>query len=117
MGFSPFDKLNIKQAFTFRRKALCEDATLRAFFKSYLFIWLCQVSHSGGLRTLSCSKWDLVPDQGLNLGPLHWECKWDLVPDQGLNLGPLHWECSILASGPPGKSYSREILSEKRYEV
>ena len=25
-------------------------------------------------------------------------------PDQGLNLGPLHWEHGILASGPPGKS-------------
>ena len=24
--------------------------------------------------------------------------------DQGLTLGPLHWECRILAIGPPGKS-------------
>ena len=25
-------------------------------------------------------------------------------PNQGLNLGPLHWECRVLATGPPGKS-------------
>ena len=24
-------------------------------------------------------------------------------PDQGSNLGPLHWECGVLAAGPPGK--------------
>ena len=29
---------------------------------------------------------------------------WDLVPDQGSNLGPLHWELGVLATGPPGKS-------------
>ena len=27
-------------------------------------------------------------------------------PDQGLNLGPLDWECRVLATGPSGKSYS-----------
>ena len=25
-------------------------------------------------------------------------------PDQGLNPGPLHWECGVLATGPPGKT-------------
>ena len=25
-------------------------------------------------------------------------------PDQGLNLGPLHWECRVLATGSPGMS-------------
>ena len=25
------------------------------------------------MQTLSCSRWDLGPRQGLNLGPLHWE--------------------------------------------
>ena len=33
----------------------------------------------------------------------------DLVPEQGSNPGPLHWECAILATGPPGKSL--EIIS------
>ena len=26
-------------------------------------------------------------------------------PDQGLNTGPLHWECGVLATGQPGKSH------------
>ena len=25
----------------------------------------------------------------------------DLFPDQGSNLGPLHWELGVLATGPP----------------
>ena len=28
----------------------------------------------------------------------------DLIPDLGLNLGPLHWECGVLDTGQPGKS-------------
>ena len=28
---------------------------------------------------------------------------WNLVPDQGSNPGPLHWEHGVLASVPPGK--------------
>ena len=56
-------------------------AYLLAFFYSfcfniYLFIWLCQV---------------LVAACGI------------LFPDQGLNLGPLHWEHGVLATGPPRK--------------
>ena len=27
---------------------------------------------------------------------------WDLVPDPGLSLGPLHWESGVLANGPQG---------------
>ena len=31
--------------------------------------------------------------------------KWfAILPDQGSNLGPLHWELRVLATGPPGKS-------------
>ena len=44
----------------------------------YLFIWLHQV---------------LVAAYGI----------W--FPDQGLNLGPLHWEPGVLATGPLGKSH------------
>ena len=29
---------------------------------------------------------------------------WDLVPDQGLNSGALHWNHGVLTTGPPGKS-------------
>ena len=52
------------------------------FFKFYL-----------AASCLSCGMWDL-------------SCSLrDLVPDQGWNLGPLHWECRILATEP-----TREIL-------
>ena len=35
-----------------------------------------------------------------------------LVPAQGSNSGPLHWECRALATGPPGKSPSFIISIE-----
>ena len=31
---------------------------------------------------------------------------WDLVPDQGSNPNPLHWELRILATGPQRSSYN-----------
>ena len=37
------------------------------------------------MQTLSCSMWDVVPDQESNLGPLHWELR-------------------VLVTGLPGKS-------------
>ena len=53
-----------------------------------LYIYLFAVLDlSCGTRSLRCSMWDLVP------------C-------QGLNPGPLHWELGVLATGPPGKSHS-----------
>ena len=33
-----------------------------------------------------------------------------LFPDQGLNLGPLHWKHRVLATGPSGKSSSKLFL-------
>ena len=33
-------------------------------------------------------------------------------PDQGLNLGPLHWELRVLTTGPPGKSLQLIIIWE-----
>ena len=32
------------------------------------------------------------------------------LPDQGLNLGSLHWERGVLGTGPPGKSQDCELL-------
>ena len=32
-------------------------------------------------------------------------------PDQGLNLGPWHWECGDLATGPVGKSPDVSIFT------
>ena len=57
-----------------------------------IFIAVCGI--------FSCSMWDLsvvacellVATCGIQL------------PDQGSNLGPLHWERRVLATGPPGKS-------------
>ena len=49
-----------------------------------IFIETCE-SFSCGMRTLSCSKWDLVPRSGIKSSPLHWEHR-------------------VLATGPPGRS-------------
>ena len=44
-----------------------------------------------------------------------------LFPDQGLNLGPLHWDCGLLATGPPGRTLvyvtksSFRLLCEDRF--
>ena len=38
--------------------------------------------------------------------------KAEKFPDQGLNLGPLHWECGILATGPAGGVPHVLVLSE-----
>ena len=44
----------------------------------HVFLW------THGTQTLSCGKWDLVPQ-----------------PE--INPGPLHWEHGVLVTGPPGK--------------
>ena len=70
------------------------------FFKNiYLFIYLAAPG-------LSCGMW----------GSLVAACKLlvvacgTLFPDQGLNPGPLRWECGVLATGPPGKSRSLILI-------
>ena len=37
---------------------------------------------------------------------------WDLVPPQGMEPSPLHWEHGVLATGPPEKSL--RFTSEKK---
>ena len=37
-----------------------------------------------------------------------------LFPDQGSNLGSLHWKCRILPTGPPGKSEVYIFIHEKK---
>ena len=67
------------------------------FFFLYLFIWMHWVlvvaqrifSLHCGMETLSGGMWWQLPDQGLNLGPLHWElslsqCTTRGSPDTGL---------------------------------
>ena len=51
------------------------------YFKKYLFIWLYRVSvaacgiFSRGMRTLSCGVWGLVPQPGMEPGPLNWKLR------------------------------------------
>ena len=47
---------------------------------------------------------------GLHYGTRDFQSSWDLVPDQGLNPGLLHWEPGVSATGPPGK-FLGNILS------
>ena len=76
------------------------DYFIYLFFNIYLFIWLHLVfiACTGSsifccdMRTFSCNTWDLVPDQGSNLGPLHWDHR-------------------VLASGPPSIVGYYKILS------
>ena len=59
-----------------------------SLLKQHDFIWLPRVLVvARRIFNLHCGTWDLI-----------------LVPDQGQNLGPLHWERGILATGPLGKS-------------
>ena len=62
------------------------------FFFLYLFIYLASPG-------LSCSMQDLV---------------W--FPDQGLNLGHLHWEHEGLATGPPGKFQISDFVGYRNRE-
>ena len=67
-GDSPLGSLNTW--------SMLPSSGLFFFFLKKIFIWLCQV---------------FVAACGIQF------------PDQGLNLGPLHWDCRVLASAPPGK--------------
>lgn len=64
--------------------------------------------HDGNVLYLHCPTWwarvavafiYLFGSQGLN-GSM-----WDLVPNPGIELGPLPWEHRVLAIGPSGKSH------------
>ena len=57
-----------------------------------------------GFQFLSMFFLKIVFIDSLPCAELSYSCgMWDLVPCQGLNLGPLHWEYGVLATGPPGK--------------
>ena len=38
-------------------------------------------------------------------------------PNQGLNLGPLHWDPGVLATGPPGKSPTLVLVSSLLFKL
>ena len=64
------------------QKKLCLFVCLK-----YLFIYLAALGLSCGMQE------SLVVAHGIQF------------PDQGSNLGPLHWALKVLATGPPGKSW------------
>ena len=66
-----------KYWFLLKKKKFVEDSWFTVLKKIHLFIWLCQVFIA------ACGIW---------------------FPDQGLTLGPVHWEFRVLVTGPPGKS-------------
>ena len=79
------------------------------FFKFiYLFIWLYQVLvwHLGSLVFIAAGRILVTAGDSLSCS------MWDLpFPDQGSNLGALHWEPGVLATGPPGKSRQHQVFS------
>ena len=49
----------------------------KLLFQCLFYLFDCTGSlfqHGGSMHTLSCGMWDPVPQQGLNLSFLHWEC-------------------------------------------
>ena len=51
-----------------------------------------------GIFNLHCGIWNLL------VACVMFSCSiWALVPNQGLNLSPLHWELEALATAPPGR--------------
>ena len=82
----------------------------KSFFNIYfLFIYLAAPG-------LSCITWDLrwgMWDLLVAAFELLVAARGIYFPDQGLNLGPLHWERGTLATGPPGKSWEEKSLINK----
>lgn len=69
-------KKNLCQLYVLEITSICALVTCLYTLFSVLLAYL--LAEPG----LSCSMWDPFPSQGLNLGPLHWECG-------GLATGPL----------------------------
>ena len=73
----------------------------------YLFICLRQVLvATHGILVAACGIFSCSM-QALSCGMR------DLVPDQGSNLGPLHWEHGVLTTGRPGKSQEGVLVFKK----
>ena len=78
-------------------------------FLKILFIYLAVWGIGCGildLWSLLCCVGSLVEACGIfNCGMWTLSCNmWDLVPQLGIEPGPLHWERGVLSSGPAGKS-------------
>ena len=73
--------------------------TLRKGFLSSLEFYLAVPGFSCSMRGLHCGR------KALSCS-MH-----SLVPQQGLNLGPLHWECGVPTTGPPENSLTNDFLN------
>ena len=71
-------------------------------FFQYLFIFILAAPG------LSCGTWDL---QLRHVDSQLWHACRIQFPDQGSNLGPLHWEHGVLPTGPPRKSLNFNCFS------
>ena len=61
--------------------------------------WLRQGCGTQDLRSLWCCAGSLVVVCKLSVAACGTQ-----FPDQGVDLGPLHWECGVIAIGPPENS-------------
>ena len=120
--------------FSFRRVAVCVCVgSLLSFLKniclfgcagsqvvSSIFVVACRI-FSCGMLTLGCSMWDLVPHQGSNLGPLHWEHRVSPTGAPGKSLlamfwsqthfNPFHLPCAML---PEEHMLGLDLLPKER---
>ena len=78
---------------------------LEGWFLGFFFNVL-SISAAEGL---SCGTQDLLV---VASGLLVVACMWIVVPNQGSNPGPLHWEHRVLPTGPPGKSLEGWFLTK-----
>ena len=53
--------------------AVCDSIFFILFLKKYLFVYLAALSLSRGTRDLLVVACGILPDQGSNLCPLHWQ--------------------------------------------
>ena len=81
------------------RSFFCSGSHPAHFILFYFFIYLVAPG-------LSCGTW--APQLPHANSQLQHACGIQF-PNQGLNLGPLHWECGVLTTAPPGKSPSRTL--------
>ena len=85
---------NIKRCLLIKEKP---DILKKKYIYIYIFIWLQQV------LVASFNTWNLPCNMQVHKGSIVVACGIQF-PDQGLNLGPMHWEYGVLASGPQWKS-------------
>ena len=72
------------------------------FFNTYWLRWVLVVAHT--LFVAVCGILLVVVCRIFSGSVQTVAARGICFPDQGSDLGPLHWECGVLTPGPPGKS-------------